>query len=70
MGDFNVNLLGIDTHSASSDFLNLLYAYTFFPLINKPTRVQNDTATIIDDINCNYDYNKKTSKWNISQRYI
>ena len=59
MGDFNVNLLGIDTHPASSDFLNLLYAYAFFPLINKPTRVQNDTATIIDNIYCNYDYNEK-----------
>ena len=53
LGDFNINLLNIDSHSHSSDFLDLMYSYGFMPLINKPTRVTSQSATIIDHIYCN-----------------
>ena len=59
MGDFNINLLNVDTHVASSDFLQCLYSYMFMPLINKPTRVTNLSATLIDNIYCN-NFNQDT----------
>ena len=49
-GDFNIDLLKKDTHAPSSAFLELLYSYGYLPLINKPTRVTNSSATIIDHI--------------------
>ena len=52
-GDFNIDLLKTDTHAPSSAFLELLYSYGYLPLINKPTRVTNSSATIIDHIYCN-----------------
>ena len=53
MGDFNINLLNIDNHPASSEFLETMFSYSFIPLINKPTRVRETSATIIDNIFCN-----------------
>jgi len=53
MGDFNINLLNTDNHLGSSEFLNCMYSYSFFPLINRPTRITNQTATLIDNIFCN-----------------
>jgi len=53
MGDFNINLLNIETHLPSSEFLDTLYSKSFFPLISKPTRVSENTATLIDNIFCN-----------------
>ena len=53
MGDYNVNLLNVDKHIPSSDFLETLYSYSYLPLINKPTRINKNTATLIDNIFCN-----------------
>ena len=53
MGDFNINLLALDQHIPSSEFLELMYTLNFYPLINKPTRVGNSSATLIDNIFCN-----------------
>ena len=50
LGDFNINLLHCDTHAASSDFINLLYSYLFLPCINRPTRITERSATLIDNI--------------------
>src|SRR6218665_4009055 len=50
LGDFNVNLLKADNHRGTEEFVNLLYANSFFPLIDKPTRVTTDTATLIDNV--------------------
>ena len=32
LGDFNINLLSVDKHTQSSEFLELLYSYSFIPL--------------------------------------
>ena len=40
-------------HPASSEFLETMFSYSFIPLINKPTRVRETSATIIDNIFCN-----------------
>ena len=53
MGDFNINLLNIGKHLPSSEFLENLFSYNFYKLINKPTRVSKNSATLIDNIFCN-----------------
>ena len=50
MGDFNINLVDMKQHLPSEEFLENFYSFGLFPLINKPTRVTQDTATLIDNI--------------------
>jgi hypothetical protein len=50
MGDFNADLLKIDTHSDTCDFYELMSSFGFKPLIMQPTRVTSTTATVIDNI--------------------
>ena len=52
MGDFNLNFLNISEHIPTSDFVELMFSYSFFPLINKPTRLTEISATLIDNIFC------------------
>ena len=53
MGDFNLNLLNVDKHKLTADFIEFMYSFLFLPLINKPTRIKSNTATLIDNIFCN-----------------
>ena len=55
MGDYNINLLNIDNHLPTAEFLETVYSHGFYPLINKPTRIKNTTATLIDNIFTNYE---------------
>ena len=48
-GDFNINNLN-QTSSVTNEFLQCLYSLCMFPLINKPTRITNHSATLIDNI--------------------
>ena len=48
LGDYNIDLLKYNSHSES--FLNQLLAYGFFPKIDRPTRITDSTATLIDNI--------------------
>ena len=57
-GDFNINLLNIDKHIPSAEFIKTMHSYSFFPLINKPTGISKHSATLIDHIFCN-DINNK-----------
>ena len=50
MGDFNINLLNYETHQHTTDFVDQLHANSFVCLINKPTRVKQQSATLIDNI--------------------
>ena len=50
LGDYNVDLLQVGTHSDTCDFYDLLSANGFKPLIMQPTRVTSKTATLIDNI--------------------
>ena len=50
MGDFNINLLNVNQHTATNEFLENMYSLHFLPLITKPTRVQSNSATLIDNI--------------------
>lgn len=50
LGDFNLDLLKSETQARTSDFLNILFSSSFYPLIYKPTRVTKSSATLIDNI--------------------
>ena len=54
-GDFNINLLNVDSHAPTQSFLDNMNTFSYFPLVTKPTRVdpQFNTATLIDNIFCN-----------------
>jgi hypothetical protein len=50
VGDFNIDLLKHLSHPPTSDFISLNFANSISPLINKPTRITKDTASLIDNI--------------------
>ena len=50
-GDFNINLLNIDSDDYTNDFLNLLLSNFYQPHILQPTRIINiNKPTLIDNI--------------------
>ena len=49
-GDFNIDLLNKDSSLPSKNLINLFNSLNFVSLINNPTRVTNNSATIIDHI--------------------
>ena len=50
LGDFNIDLLKAETCNFSHEFLLCLQSFHFLPTIDKPTRVHNNSATLIDNI--------------------
>ena len=55
MGDFNVDLLKSREDAVISSFINNLNEYAFKPIIIKPTRVCNNSATLLDHIWVNFE---------------
>ena len=49
-GDFNIDLLKIDTHVPTAEFVYRLFSLSLSPVITKPTRVTDQSATLIDNI--------------------
>ena len=57
-GDFNINLLNINVHNPTLNFIESMYSYSYIPLISKPTRVcgnssESQSVSLIDNIFCN-----------------
>ena len=50
MSDFNINLLNTGSHSNTSDFIDMMFESSYIPLINRPTRISETNATLIDNI--------------------
>ena len=50
MGDFNLDLIKVDIHNQTNDFVHSLYTNAFYPTISKPTRVTEHSATLLDNI--------------------
>ena len=50
IGDLNFDLFKCESHKPTSTVLDILYSHNVFPLITKPTRVTENTATLIDHI--------------------
>ena len=49
-GDFNINLFNSETHQPTSSFLESMFSNSLLPVINRPTRVTTNSATLIDNI--------------------
>ena len=49
-GDFNINLLNVDSHLATDEFLDTLTQYYYNSHILQPTRIAHHSATLIDNI--------------------
>ena len=54
VGNTNLNLIDNEKNIKVKNYLNLLFQKKFIPVINRPTRVSRNNATIIDHINTNY----------------
>ena len=50
LGDFNIDLLKYDKDPKTQKFLNLLLSNGFYLRIDRPTRITESTATLIDHI--------------------
>ena len=50
LGDVNINILRAQTCNYAQQFLDCLQSYALLPTIDKPTRVCNNSATLIDNI--------------------
>ena len=53
MGDFNIDLLKLEDNPSTIDFLNQMFSSAFYPLISRPTRITDSSATLIDNISVN-----------------
>ena len=50
MGDFNIDLLKSESCDYSNRFLETLLTSSYIPLVLRPTRITQHTATLIDNI--------------------
>ena len=50
VGDYTINLLTVDSHSLTAEFNDTMYSSGLVPLITRPTRVTENSATLIDNI--------------------
>ena len=49
-GDFNIDLLKHESHNSTKNVLDIIYSLGLYPLIDKPIRVTDSSATLIDNI--------------------
>ena len=49
MGDFNIDLLDVNNNNLET-YVETMFDYNFYPLINKPTRIVKDKFSAIDHI--------------------
>ena len=50
MGDYNFDLLKVDKHPGTAQYLELMYSHSFVPTICRPTCVTSKTAILIGNI--------------------
>nr|XP_047126254.1 uncharacterized protein LOC124807829 [Hydra vulgaris] len=65
LGDFNINLLKYESCNDASNFLDLMYSSSLFPLITQPTRITPKSKTLIDNIFVNF-HTPNTKSGNLS----
>ena len=49
LGDFNIDLIKINTYNNSSEFLDIIYSSYLIPRITFPTRLTSRSHTLIDN---------------------
>ena len=47
VGDLNLNLINYKSHAKVRDFVNLIFQHSLVPIVNKPTRVTKNNATLL-----------------------
>ena len=52
-GDFNIDLLKYDVSNKHRDFHNMVTSFGYLPYIIHPTRITENTSTVIDNIYSN-----------------
>ena len=50
VGDLNLNLIDYQSNAKVRDYVNLIFQHSLVPIVNKPTRVAKNNATLIDYI--------------------
>ncbi len=50
MGDFNLDLIHVDSHAPTCEFLNQFASFSYLPTIHHPTRITESSATLLDNI--------------------
>jgi hypothetical protein len=50
VGDYNLNLLNSANHIPTNEFADLNFSHSLYPVINKPTRITPNSASLIDNI--------------------
>ena len=65
VGDYNIKLLNVDSHSWTADFNDTIYSYGLVPLITRPTRVTEISATLINNIFSNKSISYNESMYGI-----
>ena len=53
LGDYDISLMNIGPHGPSQEFAEIMYSFSMYPCITKPTRVTTTSASLIDNIFCN-----------------
>ena len=64
-GDFNIDLLKINSRPQYLEYFNSLLALGFSPRITFPTRFSENSGSLIDNILCNFNEDLNISKANI-----
>ena len=49
-GDFNIDLLNYNSHKPTANYIDFIYSLGLFPLITRPSRIAENSATLIDNI--------------------
>jgi hypothetical protein len=49
-GDFNIDLLKYSTSNQAAEYIDLLFSFGFLQVIPKPTKVTDNSATLIDHV--------------------
>ena len=52
IGDYNISLMNVESHGPSQKFAEMMYSFSMYPCITKPTRVTTKSASLIDNIFC------------------
>jgi len=53
MGDFDINLILHDLHNGTSKYLDTLFNFGLLPLITLPSRITNNSSSLLDHISSN-----------------
>ena len=61
MGDMNIDLLKYGCHDKTNVYLDSIFSHGFLPLITKPTRIAQQSSTLIDHIYSNHNFTSSQS---------